>query len=215
MVQEMGSDDWVAGRASTPDPSTPPRPDELSTLGLVTPQTPPAKPSPHKLIRAGAVLLIGFSVLLAIGLCGLLVKNDHSLPNAQLVVDGVFVIAFFLGGLHFFRRGWQQGHDVLNVLSVLPIAVFAVIVVLNLVVRHPSATPVRPQTDAYGYTAAEKQSLVSGCGGGATCTCLMDAVVRNVPHDQLIEESLTYARTGSFSPSFKSTLQQVFVASSC
>ena len=210
----MGSDDWVAGRAS-PDPSLPARPDE-SIPGLAAPQTPPAKPSPNKLIRVGAVLLIGFSVLLAIGLCGLLLERNHSEPNALLVVDGIFVIAFFLGGLHLFRRGWQQGHDVLNVLSVLPIAVFAVLVVLNLAVRHPSESePVQPQTDAYGYTAAEKQLLVSGCGGGATCTCLMDALERNVPHDQLLEESLTYARTGSYSPSFKSKLHQVFVASSC
>jgi cysteine synthase len=77
----------------------------------------------------------------------------------------------------------------------------------------------RVPTDAYGYTAAERQALVSGfvsgLGSGTTAACLADAFERNFSHTELMAEDPGYSQTGRFSPEFIAKLDQVVNTSGC
>jgi len=77
------------------------------------------------------------------------------------------------------------------------------------------ATRHNPPTDAYGYTEAERQMFVSGCGGGGRCECLFSEIERSIPHEQFIAESRRYNQTGSFSSEFVSRLTAIELSSGC
>jgi hypothetical protein len=116
------------------------------------------------------------------------------------------------GGRHLYKKGWQGGHDFVNVISILPAAVLVVLIAFGSLVQ---ATRHKPPTDTYGYTVAERQMFVSGCGGGSACECLFGEIERSTSHDQFIAEARRYNQTGSFSAEFVSRLAQIGQTSGC
>ena len=153
-------------------------------------------------------------------LAGLLILGsfaDLSNPDYANVKVGLYLVialcaATLVGGRHLYKKGWQQGHDFVNVMSVLPAAVLVVLIAFGALAQ---ATHHNPPTDSYGYTVAEKQMFVSGCGGGATCECLFSEIELSVSHDQFVAEGRRYNETGSFSPEFVSRLSQILQSSGC
>ena len=152
-------------------------------------------------------------VFCIVGGIGNLIQPEYV---SQRYIYWMFIIlgaASVVGGRYLFKYGWREKHAAANVFSVLPGAVLGVMFVFWTVV---SALP-EPEaaTDAYGYTALDKQSFVEGCGGGVRCECVYSVVEQNISHDEWEEESLTYMRTGSFSPEFATRLAQVIQTSGC
>jgi hypothetical protein len=98
------------------------------------------------------------------------------------------------------------------VMSILPAAVLVVLIAFGALAQ---ATRHNPPTDAYGYTEAERQMFVSGCGGGGRCECLFSEIERSIPHEQFIAESRRYNQTGSFSSEFVSRLTAIELSSGC
>jgi len=207
----MGNDDlWVAGRA--PTPALPPRPDE-SKPSLGSLPLPEAPTSPGKLARFGGGGIVVFAVLSIVGAISDVGKPEYASRIYAYWILILLCVASVIGGCYLFKNGWRDKHHAANVLSLLPGAVLGVLFVLGSVVAvvpEPKA-----DTDAYGYTALDKQSFTQGCGGGAFCECVFSAVERTISHDQFAEEGLTYAQTGSFSPAFTAKLTQVFQTADC
>ena len=56
-----------------------------------------------------------------------------------------------------------------------------------------------PPKDQFGYTIADQQSFVAGCGGGARCECLFSAIERAIKPERFLEVSQEYMRTGAMS----------------
>ncbi len=192
----------------------PPRPDETPSSGAQQPVLPPpaGRSQPSRLMKVGGAIMMVLGVLLTLGGAASLAEKDASAPRGAVYVMLVLTLATFAGGRHFYRNGWQHGRDVLNVMAVLPIAVLTVLIAVGVIAR---ATQPKPPTDAHGYTAAERQLLITGCGGGARCTCLVDAVERSIPHDQFVAENQKYLETGNFSPEMTNKLAQLYQASGC
>jgi len=150
--------------------------------------------------------------LLILGSFAYLSNPDYANVKVGLYLVIALCAASLVGGLHLFKKGWQRGHDFVNVMSILPAAVLVCLIALGSLVQ---ATHHNPPTDSYGYTVAEKQMFVSGCGGTSACECYFSEIERSVPHDQFIAESRTYNETGSFSSEFVSRLTQILQSSGC
>jgi len=163
-------------------------------------------------MKVGGAIMMVLGALLTLGAAASLADKDASAPPGAVYVMLVLTLATFAGGRHFYRSGWQHGRDVLNVMAVLPFAVLVVLIAVGVIAR---ATQPKPPTDAHGYTAAERQVLISGCGGGERCTCLVDAIERSIPHDQFVAENQKYLETGNFSPEMTNKLAQLTQASGC
>src|SRR6266581_4146035 len=125
-------------------------------------------------------------------------------------IEGALGLGMVVAGVFLFRRGWKPGYTVQKTLSGVVAGVFVVLLAIGLAseASHRSSSP---PTDAFGYTAAEKQAFVDGCGGGQVCLCLMGEVERAIPLDKFIEDSLAYQRTGEMPADF----QQVIENSGC
>ena len=155
------------------------------------------------MVLAGLLLLGGFSR----------VSNpDYHYETVGLYLMILLCAGSVAGGLYLYKKGWQQGHDFVNVMSILPAAVLVVLIAFGALAQ---ATRHNPPTDAYGYTEAERQMFVSGCGGGGRCECLFSEIERSIPHDQFIAESQRYNQTGSFSSEFVSRLTEIDQSSGC
>lgn len=155
------------------------------------------------MLLAGLLILGGFANLS---------KPDYANEKVGLYLVIALCAASLVGGRYLYKKGWQRGRDFANVMSVLPAAVLVVLIAFGALAQ---ATRHNPPTDAYGYTVAERQMFVSGCGGTSACECLFSELERSVPHDQFIAESRRYNQTGSFSSEFVSRLTQILQSSGC
>lgn len=143
--------------------------------------------------------------------------SDLSKPEYAAETIGLYLMIFLCaatiaGGRYLNKKGWRQGHDLANVMSVLPAAVLVVLISFGAI---SAATQRKPPTDAYGYTLAERQQLMSGFGGGSKGACLADAVERSIPRDEVVAEEPGYYRTGNFSPEFTAKITQAVQSSGC
>jgi hypothetical protein len=170
------------------------------------------KSKPSKLARRGGAVMMLLAALLILGSFSDLSKPDYANVKTGLYLVIALCAASLVGGRHLYKKGWQRGHDFANVMSVLPAAVLVCLIAFGALAQ---ATRHNPPTDAYGYTEAERQMFVSGCGGGGRCECLFREIERSVTHDQFIEEDRRYNETGSFSSEFVSRLTLILQSSGC
>ncbi len=215
-------------------PPPPPRPDGVSDRPLVASwaaavhtgtqpvsmeQLPATGPTGWRRFQRPAIKTAGvLLVLFGIGLMGAIEKAQERMgPWASKTeittvqgIEGALGLGMVVAGVFLFRRGWKPGYTVQKTLSGVVAGVFVVLLAIGLAseASHRSSSP---PTDAFGYTAAEKQAFVDGCGGGQVCLCLMGEVERAIPLDKFIEDSLAYQRTGEMPADF----QQVIENSGC
>jgi hypothetical protein len=205
----MSNDTWAAGPASPPSDDLPPPPVDPGWPPPETPKTERPRSKGLKIL-SGAMIVIGG--LTALGGVSAFTKDDYQYSRSAVAVVLVLAVATLVGGVRLSRNGWQPGREALNVLAVLPAAVLAVLFVVGAVEK---ATESHPPTDAYGYTEFEKQEFITGCGGGAVCSCLFEEIEKRLPHDQFIAEAQTFAQSGTFSPEMTSTINEIVNTSGC
>jgi hypothetical protein len=208
----MSSDPWAVGPGATGGHDLPPRPDAATSSGLAQPPAVTGKPTPSKLARRGGAVMMVLAGLLLLGGFSRVSNPDYHYETVGLYLMILLCGGSVAGGLYLYKKGWQQGHDFVNVMSILPAAVLVVLIAFGALAQ---ATRHNPPTDAYGYTEAERQMFVSGCGGGGRCECLFSEIERSIPHDQFIAESRRYNQTGSFSSEFVSRLTEIDQSSGC
>jgi hypothetical protein len=207
----MSGDMWTERAEATGSHDLPARPDVVPSLGPAQAPAATSKQAPGKLARVGgAVMGILGGLLMFAGFSELSKPEYTNKTGLYLVI--LLCAASVVGGRHLYKKGWQQGHDLANVMSVLPAAVLVVLITFGAIAQ---GTRHKPPTDAYGYTVAERQAVVSGCGGGARCECLFSAMERSVPHDQFVAEAQRYNQSSSFRPEFASRLTQLRQSSGC
>jgi hypothetical protein len=206
----MSNDTWAAGPGSSPGGSLPPPPVDSGWPPVATPPAAERQRSKGLKFLTGAMIVFGG--LTTIGSLGAFTKDDPAYSTGAVVVILALAVGTLVGGIRLSRRGWQPGHEAMNVLAVLPAAVLAVLVVVGAVEK---ATEKHAPTDAYGYTAFEQEQFVSGCGGGAVCTCLFEEIEKNLSHDEFLAEAQRYAETGTFSPEMTSTITEIYQSSGC
>jgi hypothetical protein len=203
----MNGDAWAPGPAPSPGHGIPQRPDETAV--------PPTPSSPSRGAKVAGVLLGVFGGLLVLGAIADLHKPEFAFDTWALYVVITLAIASALGGWNLRTRGWRPGHDLANVLSVLPAAVLVVLIVLGAVRQAQTGSIGGPPADAYGYTAYMRDSFTSGCvrGGGdsTTCTCILHAIEKAYTPAEFTREGLSYERTGQMS----SKMTQVVSSSGC
>src|SRR6266581_3811947 len=191
-------------------PPPPPRPDGVSDRPLVASwaaavhtgtqpvsmeQLPATGPTGWRRFQRPAIKTAGvLLVLFGIGLMGAIEKAQERMGPWASKTEITTV----------------QGIEGALGLGMVVAGVFLVLLAIGLAseASHRSSSP---PTDAFGYTAAEKQAFVDGCGGGQVCLCLMGEVERAIPLDKFIEDSLAYQRTGEMPADF----QQVIENSGC
>ncbi len=162
--------------------------------------------------RVLGVLIIGYGALLVVGAIALLISRTSRISEPILFMEAVMGAATVAGGIYIVRGGFRKGRPGLIVLSILPVSLLIALSILGVVTRQAVAHS--PQ-DAYGYTEFEKQSFVSGCGGGSRCECLFEAIERQIPHEEFVAESVNAARTGSLSPEMTAKITRISQASGC
>jgi hypothetical protein len=82
-------------------------------------------------------------------LAGLLILGsfaDLSNPDYANVKVGLYLVialcaASLVGGRHLYKKGWQQGHDFVNVMSVLPAAVLVVLIAFGALAQATHQNP--------------------------------------------------------------------------
>ena len=201
----MNDDVWASGPPQSP--GLPERPD--ATTAAAT------RPSPRTGAKVAGILLGVFGGLLVLGAIADLHKPEFAFESWALYVVIVLAVATALGGWNLRMNGWRAGHDLANVLSVLPAAVLVVMMVLGVVRQAQTGSLTGPPTDAYGYTAYMRESFTSGCvrGGGdtVTCTCILHAIEKAYTPSEFTAEGLSYQRTGQMS----SKMTQLVSGSGC
>jgi hypothetical protein len=150
-------------------------------------------------------------VLASLALIGGLADLDE--PEYTSIKGGLYAVillsaASIVGGRFIFRHGWRQGRTLANVLSILPASVIVTLVAVGALV---SATQHRAPTDAYGYTAGDRQIFVAVCeeGGEAdgTCDCLFSELEKQFTPAELQQLGIDYEQTGEYSPEFVEVIQ--------
>jgi hypothetical protein len=159
----------------------------------------------------GAVMVV-FGVLVTAGGLSRIASPEYADNRATDLFLIALCLGTIVGGGYLFSKGWRSGHEVANVLSILPAAVLLAMIAFGVIVV---ATQHGPPTDAYGYTALERQQIIAGCGGGARCECITDAIERSIPHSQFLAESRRYMKTGTFSPDMMDKITQATTTSGC
>ncbi len=165
--------------------------------------------------------MVGFGILLVLGVVGWLTKPDPSIAKSILYVELLLSIGMVVGGIYLFRDGWQKGNVALSVLAVLPAATVLVLALMGAVGASSRSTDARSVTaaplvaDSFGYSSLDRQAFVAGCGGGQRCTCLFESVERKIPHDLFVQEGQTQLKTGSFTPDFTRRLVKIVTNSAC
>lgn len=190
--------------------SVPARPDLTVSSEQVGRPAPTAGSS--KRAKVAGLIMMVLGGLLTLGGFSNLTNRKYASEKPAYYLMIFLSVATVAGGFYLYKKGWQQGHDIKNVLSVLPGAVLVVLIAFGAIA---SAVHHTPPTDAYGYTTGERQLMVSGCGGGARCECAFSAMERNIPHDQFVAEVQRYDQTGSFSPEFVRKLTDIEQSSGC
>jgi hypothetical protein len=134
-------------------------------------------------------------------------------PEYTSSKGGAYAIIFLsaasvVGGWYIFRHGWRQGRTLANVLSILPASVIVTLVAVGALI---SATQHRAPTDAYGYTAGDRQLFVAVCEEGAeadgTCDCLFSELEKRFTPAELQQLGVDYEQTGEYSPEFVEAIQ--------
>jgi hypothetical protein len=85
---------------------------------------------------------------------------------------------------------------------------FVVAGAVSFAISHHASEPPK---DEFGYTTANRQAFVAGCGGGERCDCMFDALERAITPDRFLEVSQDYMRTGAMAPD----VLQIIVTSGC
>jgi hypothetical protein len=201
----MNGDVWASG--PSPTPGVPERPDATAIAAT--------RPSPGTGAKVAGILLGVFGALLIVGAIADLHKPEFAFESWALYVVIALAVGTAIGGWNILRNGWRSGHELANVLSVVPAAVLVVLIVLGVVRQAQTGSLTGPPTDAYGYTAYMRDSFTSGCvkGGGdtTTCTCIMHAIEKAYTPGEFTREGLSYERTGQMS----SKMTQVVSGSGC
>jgi hypothetical protein len=160
--------------ALTPDQNLPARPDtderqssraqqsrgRIGPVDQIQPVVPPKErsfrlrrhPTPLKsrtsslLLKLVGALMVVLGGLLLLGAGNVYRTNRYSVSGSRLEVMVVLALATMFGGRHLYRNGWQKGHDVANVLAVVPAAVLLVLFTIAALDR-PSAPSRSKQHD--------------------------------------------------------------------
>ena len=79
---------------------------------------------------------------------------NETVSSPTFGIFAVMLLAAVVGGIHFYRKGWQSGHDARNVMAVLPAAVLVVLFTMGAVESATQApaddlTDVLAAADAY------------------------------------------------------------------
>jgi hypothetical protein len=97
----------------------------------------PAPRRPRFLKVVGVLLIIlGALLLLAAP-----IQFGRTPQDGPVILVLVLAVGTLAGGVHFVRHGWWSGHDVRNVIAVLPPAVLIALVVLGIVAGGDSPRP--------------------------------------------------------------------------
>jgi hypothetical protein len=101
-------------------------------------EVPAPAPRRSRSLQVVGVLLI---VLGAFFSLAAVVQFGRTPQDGPVIVALVLAVGTFAGGVHFVRHGWWSGHDVRNVLAVLPPAVLISIIVLGMVAGGGTPPP--------------------------------------------------------------------------
>jgi hypothetical protein len=138
---------------------------------------------------------------------------DLDKPEFAPIDGGLYAIillsaASIAGGRYIFRHGWRQGRTLANVLSILPASVIVTLVAVGALI---SASEHHAPTDAYGYTAGDRQIFVAVCEEGAesdgTCDCIFSELEKQFTPAELQQVGIDYEQTGEYSPEFVEAIQ--------
>lgn len=130
----------------------PPRPDEMRWSGGDLRHRQPLGAAsagggrnPSLLFKLLGALMVVAGLLFLKGVLDAYAKHDDS-PVGPMAVVAVLALATAFGGRHLYRKGWQKGRDLANVMAVLPAG--ALVVLFTIIVLNPAPAPSPSPTGA-------------------------------------------------------------------
>jgi hypothetical protein len=139
--------------------------------------------------------------VLILGLVGILQRPDRAGPVGPAVVIAVDLVlggGCLLGGAHLYKRAGVAEGAVKRLLAMSPLIVFVVLLVLAGIGAITQSPGRSGRTDAYGYTADERNAFVNACGRGRECTCSWRRLEAMLTPDEMREGLREYQSTGSY-----------------
>lgn len=119
------------------------------------------------MVLAGLLLLGGFSR----------VSNpDYHYETVGLYLMILLCGGSVAGGLYLYKKGWQQGHDFANVMSILPAAVLVVLIAFGALAQATRHNPPRmPTATRRPRDRCLSPAAVAGVGANASLVRLSAA----------------------------------------
>lgn len=133
----MSHDEGISSYPATHEFPPPPPSGPGNADGPATSPPAPARRG-TRLLKVVGVLLIGLGALSLLGAFTQLGEAPQDGRFTILLVLGVGTLA---GGVHFVRHGWWAGHDVRNVVAILPPAILISMVAIGIVLGGGASRP--------------------------------------------------------------------------